>query len=70
MEITDIPAAIEEFKKEHGNIEPLLEPRLIGFSWAIGIQGGNAVLVRKSPLLTQNVYEFSLMRTEYFKEYT
>ena len=63
MKITDVPAAIEEFKREHGKIEPL-EPRLIGFSWVIGIQRGNVVLVRKYPLPEEDLYEFSLMTME------
>ncbi len=68
MKITDVPAAIGEFRKEHGDIEPL-EPNLIGFSWSIGIQEDNVILARKYPHTRESLYEFSLMRKtnyEYF----
>ncbi len=65
MKRSNIPAAIEMFKQDYGDIQ-LLDPQLIGFSWAIGTQGGNVILSRKYTW----GFEFSLMTKKNYEHYT
>ena len=65
MKRTNIPAAIEKFKQEFGDLEPL-EPQLIGFYWAIGIWQDDIILVKKYPI---GLYEFSSMTKENYEHF-
>ncbi len=65
MKRSDIRHAIKEFEKEFGYLTPI-DPQLIGFSWAIGRQGDNVVLVRKYFW----GFDFSLMSNKNYEHAT
>ncbi len=64
MKKSDIRHAVKEFEREFGYLTPI-DPQLIGFSWAIGRQGDNVILVRKYP----HRYDFSQMTNENYQHW-
>ncbi len=72
MKQSDIRHAIKEFEQEFGYLTPI-DPKEIGYSWAIGRQGDNVVMARKYEYFTEKYYEkgfeFSLMTDENYEHW-